>query len=65
MEMASRGRCQEVDLTVKDVAGTEYNSNASDVIVSSFGKVAKRKALDPGTSLCSIKSTFDGLQACC
>jgi pantothenate kinase len=46
--MASRGHCQEVDLTVKDVAGMEYNSTASDVVVSSFGKVVKRRAIDPG-----------------
>lgn len=48
MAMASRGRCQEVDLTVKDVAGADYNSTAANLVVSSFGKVAKRRAVDPG-----------------
>ena len=48
MELASKGDRRNIDLLVKDTAGTDYSVSASDQMVSSFGKVAKQRSANPG-----------------
>ena len=41
VELAEKGDRRNVDLLVKDTAGSDYNHAPSDSMVSSFGKAAK------------------------
>ena len=54
MKLASQGNRCNVDLLVKDTAGSHYNKAPPDGMVSSFGKPAKDLSHGTGTILCRI-----------
>jgi pantothenate kinase len=50
VELAERGDRRNLDLLVKDTAGSGYNLMPSDGMVSSFGKAAKQNTTNPGNT---------------
>ena len=55
-ELAERGDRGSIDLFVKDTAGSGYSFAPPDAMVSSFGRVAKLHAHDPGEKECHVFS---------
>ncbi|ELT96599.1 hypothetical protein CAPTEDRAFT_226291 [Capitella teleta] len=51
IQLAEKGDRRNVDLLVKDTAGSDYNNAPSDSMVSSFGKAAKMLAQKSGERL--------------
>ena len=50
--LAEKGDHREVDLLVKDTAGSDYHIISADNMVSSFGKPAKDKMQGKGKKQC-------------